>query len=792
MKISEQWLREWTNPAVSTDELVAQLTMAGLEVDAVTPVAGVFSGVVVGHVLDVQPHPDADKLRVCRVDAGSGEPLQIVCGAPNVHTGMRAPVATIGAVLPGDFKIRKSKLRGVESFGMLCSARELGLSEDHGGLMPLPAEAVPGTDLRACLGLDDRVIEVDLTPNRGDCLSVAGVAREVAVLNGSALTPVACTPVPAASEEVFPVRIEAGADCPRYAGRVIRGVDPRAATPLWMTERLRRAGLRSLGPLVDVTNYVLLELGQPMHAFDLGRLDGGIIVRKAVAGETLALLNGTRIELQPESLVIADHAGPVALAGIMGGEPSSCTDATVDVFLESAFFAPQRIAGRARRYGLHTDSSHRFERGVDPALQVPAIERATKLILELCGGTPGPVIEVVDDEELPVAPCIRLRRARIRRLLGLELDDAVITGMLQRLGMQVLAVEDGWHVTPPSFRFDMAIEADLIEDLGRIHGYNRLPTNRPLSRFAIGAIPESRLPLDRLRSVLVDRGYQEAITYSFVDPVFQSALDPQHAPVALANPISADLAVMRTSLWPGLVKALEYNRKRQQPRVRLFETGLRFLATDAGMVQDNRIGGVVCGEALAEQWGLPARAVDFFDLKGDVEALLATSGEPGTVRFTAAEHPALHPGQSARILRDGVAIGWIGLVHPAIEKQLDLGGRVYAFELDLTATARARVPAYSELSKFPAIRRDLAVVVAEDVPAGKVHACLRARAGEWLRESWLFDVYRGKGIDENHKSLAFGLILQDFSRTLADADVDSVLSGIIAGLHEEFGATLRV
>lgn len=792
MKISEQWLRTWTNPAVPTDELVAQLTMAGLEVDAVTPVAGVFSGVVVGHVLDVQPHPDADKLRICRVDAGSGEPLQIVCGAPNVHTGMRAPVATIGAVLPGDFRIRKSKLRGVESFGMLCSARELGLSEDHGGLMPLPADAVPGTDLRDYLGLDDRVIEVDLTPNRGDCLSVAGVAREVAVLNDAPLTPVACTPVPAADDARFPVRIEAGADCPRYAGRVIRGVDPAAATPLWMTERLRRAGLRTLGPLVDVTNYVLLELGQPMHAFDLGRLAGGIVVRRAMAGEALDLLNGSRIELLPESLVIADHTGPVALAGIMGGAATACTGTTVDVFLESAFFAPQRIAGRARRYGLHTDSSHRFERGVDPVGQVPAIERATRLILDICGGTPGPVTEVVAEDELPLAPTIRLRRERIRRLLGFELDDASVTGILERLGMRLVPSEEGWQVTPPPFRFDMAIEADLIEDIGRIHGYNRLPTHRPLSRFAIGAIPESRLPLERLRTVLVDRGYQEAITYSFVDPAFQAALDPQHTPVTLANPISADLAVMRTSLWPGLVKALEHNRKRQQPRVRLFETGLRFLGTDAGLVQDTRIGGVVCGDALPEQWGEPARALDFFDVKGDVDALLAVSGEAGAIRYAAAEHPALHPGQSARILRDGVAIGWIGLVHPAVEKQLDLGGRVYAFELDLAATARARVPAYAELSKFPAVRRDLAVVVGEDVAAGKVHALIRARAGEWLRESWLFDVYRGKGMEEGRKSLAFGLILQDFSRTLADSDVDSVISGIVAGLHDEFGATLRV
>jgi len=793
MKISEQWLREWVQPEVSTAQLVEQLTMAGLEVDAVEPAAPAFNGIVVGAVTDLVAHPNADKLRVCTVDAGGAEPLQIVCGAPNVHVGMKAPVALIGAVLPGDFKIKKSKLRGVESNGMLCSARELGLSEDHAGLMPLPAAAVPGTDIRDYLQLDDQLIEVDLTPNRGDCLSVSGVAREVGVLNRCDLTPVATAAVEATIADEFAVSIEAPVDCPRYVGRVIRGVDAQAATPLWMQERLRRAGLRSLGPLVDVTNYVLLELGQPMHAFDLGKLSGGIVVRKAQAGETLELLNGSTIELQPEALVIADRQGPLALAGIMGGEQSACSDATRDVFLESAFFAPQPIAGRARRYGLHTDSSHRFERGVDPNLQRIALERATRLLLDMCGGQPGPVVECCCTEQLPSRPQITLRRERIRLLLGLEIADADIEAILGRLGMQLSATAAGWEVVAPSFRFDMAIEADLIEEIGRVYGYARLPTNRPLSRFAIGELPEVRLPLTRLQQVLIDRGYQEAITFTFVDPAFQAALDPQRAPVALANPISADLSVMRTTLWPGLVKALAYNRKRQQARVRLFETGLRFIDVGEGLpAQDARLGGAVCGGTIGEQWGQKARNVDFFDAKADVEALLAAGGQAQRYRFVAAEHPALHPGQSARIDCDGEPVGWLGLLHPAIEKQLDLDTHVYVFELALSALQSARVPSFAELSKFPAIRRDLAVVVNESISAQQVEDCIREYAGTLLRELTLFDVYRGQGIADGCKSLAFGLILQDFSRTLIDSDVDASVSGIVAGLAGKLSATLRV
>ncbi|HXH03174.1 MAG TPA: phenylalanine--tRNA ligase subunit beta, partial [Candidatus Competibacteraceae bacterium] len=693
MRISEQWLREWVDPAVDSARLAAQLTMAGLEVDAVEPAAPAFSNVVVGKVIGLVPHPDAERLRVATVDVGQGEPLQIVCGAPNVAVGMCAPTALVGAVLPGELKIKRSKLRGVESAGMLCSAKELGLSEDAAGLMALPADSVPGTDVRELLGLEDSIIVVDLTPNRGDCLGMAGIAREVAVLNRCPLRELEIAPVAPASDDRLPVVLEDGAGCPRYVGRVVRGVDVHAETPLWMKERLRRAGVRSLGPLVDVTNYVMLELGQPMHAFDLARLNGGIVVRRARAGETLELLNGNTVALDGETLVIADHAGAVAMAGIMGGEHTACGDDTRDVFLESAFFSPLTIAGRARRYGLHTDSSHRFERGVDPELQVKAMERATRLLLDIAGGRPGPVIEAVAAEHLPVPPSIRLRPARIRLLLGRDYAAAQVEDILSRQGMTLQRDGDAWQVLPPARRFDIAIEADLIEEIARVDGYDNVPVSQPLTRLTMQPQPEAEVPLSRLRETLIQRGYQEAITYSFVDPRFQRLLDPEAETLALANPISADLAVMRTSLWPGLVKALVYNLARQQTRVRLFESGLTFRQEDGALRQRPYIGGVVCGPALPEQWGTATRGVDFYDLKADVEALLALTGEPERFAFVAARpaHPALHPGQCARIERNGMAIGWIGALHPAMERELELDSRVLVFELDLDALRRARL-----------------------------------------------------------------------------------------------------
>lgn len=791
MKFSERWLREWVNPPVTTAQLAEQLTMAGLEVDSVEEAAPAFEGVVVGRVLAVTPHPDAERLRVCQVDVGGAEPLNIVCGAANVRPGMFAPTAVVGAQLPGGLSIKRAKLRGVESFGMLCSAKELGLAEASEGLMELPADAASGQDLRTYLGLDDHLIEVDLTPNRSDCLGLAGIAREVGVLNRCDVSAPAIDPVKATLSDTFPVEVHAPADCPRYIGRVLRGIDPHAKTPLWMQERLRRGGIRSLGPLVDVTNYVLLELGQPMHAFDLARLEGGILVRRARPQETITLLDGRQLALDANTLVIADQAKALAIAGIMGGIDSSVSDATRDLFLESAFFAPQSIAGRARQHGLHTESSRRFERGVDPQLQRRAMERATALLLEIVGGRPGPVIEIAADAYLPKREPIILRAERVQRLLGVEIPAAEVADILTRLGMQVEQAGRDWRVTPPSFRFDITIETDLIEELARVYGYNHIPSTQSRARIAMNPEPEAKVSVERLRRILVDRGYQEAITYSFVDPALQRLLDPDRTPVALANPISAEMSVMRTSLWVGLIKALMHNQNRQQTRVRLFETGLRFIQEPAGLRQEPRIAGVVSGSAYPEQWGVPQRPADFYDLKADVEALLETTGRAGEFSFTADRHPALHPGQTARIGRAGTPVGWIGALHPAVEQELDLTGPVLMFELSLAAVQEGSIPSFQELSVFPSLRRDIAVVLDERVSSQAVRGCIRAAAGERLQALELFDVYRGKGIDSGRKSLALGLILQDSSRTLTDSDVDAILEQVMARLKQEFGATLR-
>lgn len=791
MKFSEKWLREWVNPDVSTDELCHQLTMAGLEVDAIEPVAGEFSGVLIGEVVKVEPHPDADKLRVTQVNVGQDELLSIVCGAPNVREGMKAPTAVVGAKLPGDFKIKKAKLRGVPSFGMLCSASELGLAESASGLMALPADAPVGEAIRNYLELDDVTIELGLTPNRGDCLSLAGVARETGVLNQSEVTGPQIEAVAAASDETFSIDVEASGDCPRYIGRVIRGIDVKAETPLWMQERLRRSGIRSLGPVVDVTNYVLLELGQPMHAFDLAKLNERIIVRKAKAGEKLMLLNEQEVELDDDTLIIADKQGPLAMAGIMGGEPSSVGDETVDIFLESAFFSPDSIVGRARRYGLHTDSSHRFERGVDPQMAETAMERATALLLEIVGGTAGPLEEVLSEDELPSRHPVHLRHQRVNRLLGGDIAASEIEDILNRLGMQVERVEDGWHVEAPSFRFDIAIEVDLIEEIGRTVGYENLPSSRLMAGLQMQPRPEGRIGRRELSRLLVDRGYQEAISYSFVDPKVQQKFDPEGESIALANPISADLAVMRTTLWSGLMPLLQHNVNRQQGRVRLFEYGLSFVKQGSEIKQENMISGLVYGSVLPEQWGSEERKIDFFDVKGDIEALLALSRRSESFRFVAEKHPALHPGQSARIYCGDEAVGWIGTLHPTLEREFDLRGHSYLFEIKADALCDKSVPKFSEISKFPAIRRDLAVVVSSDTSADQVLQCIRSSAPEGLQNLKLFDLYEGEHIDSGRKSLALGLTLQAQSRTLTDEEVDAAIDQVVTTLGRELGATLR-
>jgi phenylalanyl-tRNA synthetase beta chain len=791
MKFSEKWLREWVDPPVTTMELVGQLTMAGLEVDSVERLDGGIEGLVVGEVLSVERHPDADKLRVCKVNAGNGDALQIVCGAPNVRPGGKYPLALAGARLPGDITIRNSRLRGVESQGMLCSARELGLGDAHQGLMELPADTPPGEDIGVVLGLDDVVIDIDLTPNRGDCLGIEGIAREVGTLTRSAVMAVEIGAVSPSIPDSLSIDVRAPDACPRYLGRVIRGIDPKRPTPLWMQERLRRSGLRSIDPVVDVTNYVLLELGQPMHAFDVARLAGGVSVRYAFANEQLTLLDERTVTLDADTLVIADMEKPLAIAGVMGGIDSGVSETTKDIFLECAYFSPEVIAGCARKYAMQTDSAHRFERGVDPELQQRAVQRATALLLAVAGGQPGPVCECSAPQYLPQRPPIALTRERIERLLGLAPEPSLVTDILERLGMEVGIREGGWQVRPPSFRFDIAIEADLIEEIGRVYGYDKLPSRAPVGALEMHAVPETGVTVERLAELLVDLGYQEAITYSFVEPGLQQALIPDLKPIALENPISSEMSVMRTSLWPGLLRALRYNLNRQASRLRLFEHGLRFFMEDSDIKQNIVVGGVLNGTRYPEHWSEKSGPVDFFDVRHHVEAILASTGLAEEFGFVADEHPALHPGQSARIRRNDRDFGWLGRIHPLIAGQFDLDPDTYLFEFEYAPVQGGALVQFEELSRYPSIRRDLAIVMDLGVTAAELQTVVRRSAGALLKEMVVFDVYQGKGIETGRKSVAFGLILQDSSRTLTDDDVELVVSRVTDSLSKQFGAALR-
>ena len=791
MKISEKWLREWVSPEIDTRALAHQLTMAGLEVDSVEKAAADFSKVVVAEVIDVSPHPNADKLRVCQVNTGANEAVQIGCGAANVRAGMRVPAALIGAILPGDFKIKKSKLRGVESFGMLCSAVEIGMAEQSDGLMELPADAPVGQDVRTFFNLDDAIIEIDFTPNRGDCLSIAGVAREVGVLNRCAVTTPVHEVVTNTITEQFPVEVSAVKDCPRYLGRIVRGINPQAETPLWMQEKLRRGGIRSLGPLVDITNYVLLELGHPMHAFDLDKLSGGIQVRRANQDECLTLLDGKTITLDSEVLVISDQKKPLAIAGIMGGDDTAVGDHTCNVFLECAFFHPIAIAGKARQFGLQTDSSYRFERGVDPNQLQVAMERATKLLIEIAGGEAGPVTEVLNTEHMPRRDPIELRAARIRKILGLELEPAEVEDILQRLGMQIEKTAQGWMVQPPSFRFDISIEVDLIEELGRIHGYDQLPVRAYRGEFHMLPVAETRIGQERIHGLLQSRGYQEVITYSFVDPALQSLIDPAQQGIALANPISAEMGVMRTTLWTGLVQTAMYNLNRQQDHVRIFESGLKYISQDDEIKQNKHISGAAVDRVARKHWSEKPRHLDFFDIKADVQALLDLTGRGDQFIFTVKEHPALHPGQSACIEYRGREIGWVGALHPKLLQKLGVSETIFVFDLEWEAITEARLPEFTAVSKYPSIRRDLAVVIEETLTSDKLVECIRGILPNLLKEIRIFDVYKGKGVDSGRKSVALGLILQDSSRTLTDQDVDAAMADVMSELQKQLGATLR-
>jgi len=794
MKFSELWLREWVNPAIDSEALSGQITMAGLEVDGVEPVAGRFTGVVVGEVMECGQHPNADKLRVTKVNVGGDRLLDIVCGAPNCRQGLKVAVATVGAVLPGDFKIKAAKLRGEPSEGMLCSFSELGISDDHNGIIELPADAPIGTDLRDYLKLDDNTIEISVTPNRADCLGIIGVARDVAVLNQAPLVEPDIAPVTATVNDTLPIVVEAADACPRYLGRVVKGINVSAPTPLWMKEKLRRCGIRSIDAVVDVTNYVLLELGQPMHAFDLNRIDGGIVVRMAKEGETLVLLDGNEAKLSADTLVIADHSKALAMAGIFGGEHSGVNDQTQDVLLECAFFSPLSITGRARRHGLHTDASHRYERGVDPALQFKAMERATRLLIDICGGNAGPVIDVTHDAALPKPATITLRRSKLDRLVGHHIADAQVSDILRRLGCEVTEGQDQWQAVAPSWRFDIAIEEDLVEEVARIYGYNNIPDEPVQAGLIMGQHREADLSLKRVKTLLIDKGYQEVITYSFVDPKVQQLVHPGEEALILPSPISSEMSAMRLSLWTGLLATVTYNQNRQHNRVRIFESGLRFVpdtSANLGIRQDLMLAGVICGNRHDEHWNLAKESVDFYDLKGDLESVLDLTGQLSNIQFKAEANPALHPGQSAAIYLKGERVGFIGVVHPELERKLDLNGRTIVFELEWNKVADRVVPQAQEISRFPANRRDIAVVVAENVPAADVLAeCKKVGVNQVVGVN-LFDVYRGKGVAEGYKSLAISLILQDNSRTLEEEDIATTVARCVEALKERFQASLR-
>lgn len=791
MKISENWLRTWVNPAIDSDTLSDQLTMLGLEVDELAPVAKPFTGVVIGEVLTVEQHPDADRLRVTTVNIGSGEPLQIVCGAPNVRVGMKAPVATIGAVLPGDFKIKKGKLRGVESQGMLCGASEIDLEDKIDGLLELPADAPVGVNIREYLKLDDHVIDISITPNRGDCFSIRGIAREIAVINKLQMNEPVINSVDAtiADEKKVVISTEGA---PRYLGRVVKNVNVKAATPEWMEQALSRSGIRTHSILVDVTNYVLMELGQPMHAFDLSKIEGTVHVRQATQQEKLQLLNDQEVELQEDIMVIADDQKALAIAGIMGGLSSSVTDDTTDIFLESAFFAPLAIAGRARRFGLHTDSSQRYERGVDFELPLIAMNRASQLIQELAGGEFGPITVAEKTDLLPKREAIELKQAQVDQLLGYQVAGEFIADALTRLGCKVTVKAEGeWSVVPPSHRYDMAIYQDLIEEVARIDGYDNIQISLP-SMDVKFAKYQDRFELAELRQTIVTLGYQEAISFSFADAKLEKQLNPEVQPLMLANPISSDLAAMRSTLLSSLIPCVQYNLNRQQSRVRFFEFGLRFDYQNAKSIEDLKqtptLALVAVGSQEPESWHVKPQPMDFFDFKGEIEEILAAGRV--SVEYVRSERAWLHPGQSAKILVEGKSIGYLGRLHPSLENELDLS-TTWVAELDQTAVLQSYVSNFTELSRFPSVRRDIALLISDNINVRDIQQLIEQTGGELLDSTWLFDVYTGQGVEDGKRSLAFAVLWQHPSRTLEDAEIKSGMDNIIQVLENTYQATLR-
>ena len=790
MKFSESWLRTLVDTKLTSDELSHLLTMAGLEVEGMEPVGPQFNDVVVAQVLEVVKHPDADRLNVCKVDTGRGEPTTIVCGAPNVAVGLRVPCALPGAKLPGDFVIKIAKVRGIESSGMLCSAKELGITEEASGLLVLPADAPVGQSIRQYLDLDDNQFELKLTPNRADCLSLTGVAREVAAIAGAQAKLIDVPGVAATIADQRAVVLDAPAACPLYFGRVLKGVNAKAPTPEWIKRRLERSGIRSISALVDVTNYVMLELGQPLHAFDNTRLEGAVHARMAKTEEKLLLLNEQTIAIDADILVIADDAKVLAMAGIMGGEESGITLETSELFLESAFFAPKAIAGRARRYGFGSDASHRFERGVDFGGTRRAIERATQLIIDICGGAAGPVIEA--KAEMPARNPVRLRTARACAVIGMVFSPEQIAGLFNGLGLPFVREGDDFLVTPPTWRFDIEIEEDLIEEIARLHGYDNIPAPAPRGNLKMMVQPEAQRPAARVRQLLVDRGYQEVVNFAFVEEEWEADFAANAAPIRLANPIASQMAVMRSTLFGGLISNLLTNLKRKQSRVRLFETGRTFHrdaqgAPVEGFRQSWQLAGLAYGGALPEGWGSGARKIDFYDVKGDLEALLA----PAQLRFVKLLHPALHPGRAARVLLDGRDIGCLGELHPEWIQKYDLPQAAIVFEIDFSAVTAVNVPAYAEVSKFPPVIRDLAIVVDQSLALQTLLDALKGQLPALVQDVQLFDVYTGKGVPENKKSLAFRIVMQDTQRTLQDTEVDLAMQQLVSCLEQAFAAQLR-
>jgi phenylalanyl-tRNA synthetase beta chain len=791
MKISEAWLREWVNPHLDRDALCTALTMAGLEVEEAAAVAPAFTGVMVGEVLRIEKHPEADRLNLCEVSVGGAKPLNIVCGADNVAVGVRVPVAMIGAVLPNDLTIKPAKIRGIDSEGMLCSARELGLPEEYDGLLLLSKDAPIGKDFRDYWSLNDFTIDVSITPNRGDCLSVRGLAREVGAITNNPMVPVKIIEAVKKSRDVLPVHVTDPAACPHYVGRVIRHLKPDAVTPIWMKERLRRSNIRSIHPVVDIMNYVMIELGQPMHAFDLHKIREGIDVRFSVRGEKVALLDGSTQELDDKTLVIADKLSALAIAGVMGGVESSVTATTQDVFLESAYFAPAVVARQRQHYHLNSDSAYRYERGVDTGIQRQAIERATALILEMAGGEAGPIVETSTPEALPKKREIRVSDQKIVQILGVAVPSVDVKRILTALGFVCKRESDKWIVLPPTWRFDITLPEDVIEEIARLYGYDKIPM-QPMAGMLRPAQPasENNAYAD-FRQAFSANGFHEIISYSFIDRKTHALLDPDEPYRELLNPITDEMSVMRTNLWAGLINTFNYNKSRQQHRVKLFELGACFQIRDGKLQQVPKLGGLLAGPMHPDQWGMATREADFFDLKGALDTVMTTVFPGLTLGYEAGEHSALHPGQTAAILLDKQKIGIIGALHPGVLQAMGIKGRAYVFELELSGHAKPERKPYQEVSRFPEIRRDLAILVDQTIPAQAIQDTIKVSAGDWLKECFIFDVYQGQGVAPGLKSVALAMVLQHPVRTLVDEEVVALTDRVVQALKGQLGAELR-